>query len=142
MIRQRLAQPQRGESDEPRWDARGSIAIGALLVAIAGILAVEMKDLLIGESATPEDVNKIAAAIAGSADVLGIIHMRSQHLGPDELLVGAKVEFDHGLSVAQLADAIDNAELALRRAVPIATIVYIEPDIRRLEADESEPSAD
>ncbi len=128
-------------TDEPRWDAMGSIAIGALLVVIAMVLAVEMKGLLVGESAAPGDVDKISSALSAAPDVLGIIHMRTQHLGPDELLVAAKVEFDHALTVAQLADAIDNAELALRRAVPIAKLVYIEPDIRRELSEELESPA-
>ena len=53
------------------------------------------------------------------------------HLGPDDLLVAAKVDFDHSLSVEELAHAIDAAEVALRAAVPRPRTIYIEPDIRR-----------
>jgi len=115
----------------PRWDAVGSIAIGLLLVLIAIVLAIEMKGLLIGESATEEDLEAIEASLTAPDSVLGIIHLRTMHLGPDELLVTAKVEFDHGLDNASLASAIDDAERSLRAAVPIATLVYLEPDIRR-----------
>jgi len=115
----------------PRWDAVGSIAIGLLLVAIAIILAVEMKGLLIGESASDSNQQAIETALVSPSTVLGLIHLRTMHLGPDELLVAAKVEFRHELSVSELAQAIDDSEAALRAAVPIAHTIYIEPDIRR-----------
>jgi cation diffusion facilitator family transporter len=115
----------------PRWDAVGSIAIGALLVCIAIVLAVEMKGLLIGEAASDDDLVAIETALAGAPQVNGIIHLRTMHLSPDQLLVAVKIDFDHSLSVAELAQAIDDAEVALRAAVPIARTVYIEPDIRR-----------
>jgi cation diffusion facilitator family transporter len=115
----------------PRWDAAGSIAIGALLVVIAFILAREMKPLLIGEAASDSDLEKIQAALSTSANVISIIHLRTMHLSPDDLLLAAKVDFDHSLTVEQLAHAIDQAEIALRAAVPKTTTIYIEPDIRR-----------
>jgi cation diffusion facilitator family transporter len=115
----------------PKWDAVGSVAIGLLLVAIAFILAVEMKGLLIGESATVTNQQAIETALTSPPTVLGLIHLRTMHLGPEQLLVAAKLEFRHELSVTELAQAIDDAEVALRAAVPIAQTVYIEPDIRR-----------
>lgn len=118
-------------TDEPRWDALGSLSIGVLLVVIAFVLAVEMKGLLIGESATPADEERIVAALTSAPKVSRLIHLRTEHLGPDELLVAAKVEFDRGLSVAELAVAIDEAEARLRQAVPIARVVYLEPDMHR-----------
>ncbi|MGE0880202.1 MAG: cation diffusion facilitator family transporter [Acidimicrobiia bacterium] len=114
-----------------RFDAVGSLAIGLLLCTIAIVLAVEMKGLLIGESATPEDEAKIASAITTSPNVLGIIHLRTEHLGPEELLMGAKVEFSHSLTLPQLADAIDEVERRVRAALPATRVIYIEPDIRR-----------
>lgn len=116
---------------EPRWDAIGSIAIGILLVVIAFILAVEMKSMLIGEAASDEHLASLQSSIEGSPQVNGIIHLRTMHLGPDDLLVAAKIEYDHSLSVAELATAIDVTEANLRAAVPVAGTVYIEPDIRR-----------
>jgi cation diffusion facilitator family transporter len=115
----------------PRWDAAGSIAIGALLVLIAAVLAVEMKGLLVGEAPTDEHQQAIETALSTSANVRSIIHLRTMHLGPDQLLVAAKIDFDHSLSLAELAGAIDAAEANLRAAVPITSLVYIEPDIRR-----------
>jgi len=115
----------------PRWDALGSIAIGLLLVVIAIVLASEMKPLLIGESATPGDLDKINAAIQSSAKVNSIIHLRTMHLGPDDLLLATKIDFDHSLTVEELAHAIDETEVAVRAAVPKATTIFIEPDIRR-----------
>jgi cation diffusion facilitator family transporter len=115
----------------PRWDAAGSIAIGVLLVAIALILARETKPLLIGESASDADLEMIQTALAGSVNVNSVIHLRTMHLGPDDLLLATKIDFDHSLTVAQLAHAIDQAEIAVRTAVPKTTTIYIEPDIRR-----------
>jgi cation diffusion facilitator family transporter len=114
-----------------RWDAVGSIAIGVLLVAIAIVLAAEMKPLLIGEAASDADLEMITSALGSSAGVNSVIHMRTMHLGPDDLLVAVKIDFDHSYSMEQLARAIDQAEAALRAAVPKATTIYIEPDIRR-----------
>ena len=114
-----------------RWDAAGSLAIGILLVFIACTLVVEMKSLLIGESATPEIEAKMRAAIESTPNVSKLIHMRTQHLGPDELLVGAKVEMDPSLTFVDVAATIDAAEDRLRHAVPIARVVYLEPDCAR-----------
>ncbi|MEJ7723023.1 MAG: cation diffusion facilitator family transporter [Ilumatobacteraceae bacterium] len=120
-------------TDEPRWDAVGSISIGVLLIVIAIVLGIEMKGLLIGESASAGDVTSIEKSLTGTPGVVALIHMRTQHLGPDELLVAAKVQFDSSLSIADLATTINEAESRLRAEVPIARVVYLEPDIRRSE---------
>ncbi len=117
--------------DDPRFDAAGSIAIGVLLGAIAIVLAVEMKSLLIGESATRDVREEIRGFIETAPAVRALIHMRTLHLGPDELLVAAKVEFDRGLGTAGLASAIDALETELRRRTPLELVIYIEPDIHR-----------
>lgn len=115
----------------PRWDAVGSISIGVLLVVIAAVLAIEMKGLLIGEGASTETDAAVRKALAESPNVTGLIHLRTQHLGPDELLVAAKLEFDRGLTFEELADSINATEAQVRAAVPIARLIYIEPDIKR-----------
>lgn len=125
-------------TDEPRWDAAGTLSIGVLLVVIATILAIEMKSLLLGESADPVVQDELEETLAASHHVKRVIHMRTLHLGPDELLVAAKVEFDRRLTNPQLADAIDGAEAALRTSTPQATIVYLEPDLH--EPDHLGPS--
>jgi cation diffusion facilitator family transporter len=119
---------------EPRWDAVGSIAIGILLVVIAIVLAVEMKGLLIGESASTEDIALIARSLEGSPSVRRVIHLRTEHLGPDDLLVAAKLEFDPALSLEEVSAAIDRAERELRNVVPTAHFVFIEPDVYRSPA--------
>jgi cation diffusion facilitator family transporter len=119
---------------EPRFDAIGSLAIGALLVVIAIVLAVEMKGLLIGESASKADLAKIVQSLEGADSVRRIIHLRTEHLGPDQLLVAAKLEFDPSLTVEELARAIDAAERDLREVVPTAHFVFIEPDVYRVPA--------
>jgi cation diffusion facilitator family transporter len=118
-------------TDEPRWDAAGSIAIGLLLVAIAIVLAIEMKGLLIGESASPADIAAIARSLEGAASVRRIIHLRTEHLGPEQLLVAAKLDFDPSLTVGELAAAIDAAERDVRAVVPTAHFVFLEPDVFR-----------
>jgi cation diffusion facilitator family transporter len=118
-------------TDEPRWDAIGSIAIGILLVVIAIVLAIEMKGLLIGEAASEQDLDRIVATLEGTPGVRRLINLKTQHLGPDELLVGAKLEFEPELSAEQVAEAINDAETALRAAVPTARIIYLEPDVYR-----------
>jgi divalent metal cation (Fe/Co/Zn/Cd) transporter len=95
------------------------------------VLAKEMKPLLIGEAASDGDLEKITSALSSAPNVNSIIHLRTMHLGPDDLLLAAKVDFDHSLSMQQLAEAIDQAEVALRAAVPQNITIYIEPDIRR-----------
>lgn len=113
-----------------RWDALGSAAIGLLLVVIAVVLAVEMNSLLLGESATPEHAAAIEAALLGPG-VASVIHMRTLHLGPDEVLVAAKVEVEHTGTAAEVAAAIDAAEARIRAAVPLKATIYLEPDLRR-----------
>jgi cation diffusion facilitator family transporter len=116
---------------EPRWDGLGTLSIGVLLIVIAVILVVEMKSLLIGEGATPEDQEAVRAAITGTPDVRSLIHLRTLHLGPDELLVAAKIELSRSLAAPAIAAAIDAAEGRIRAAVPIASLIYLEPDLRR-----------
>ena len=124
-------------TDDGMWDALGTLTIGALLGVIAFVLAHEMKSLLIGESATKLVRDEIEAAINDSPVTVALIHIRTQHLGPDELLVGAKIDFGATLSSAELAKAIDTVEADIRAAVPAATIIYIEPDLQRLTENES-----
>ncbi len=116
---------------DPRFDALGSIAIGALLAVIAVVLMIEMKGLLIGEAANPDEEEAIRAAIESGGRVKRLIHMRTQHLAPDELLVGAKIEFDEQLRFEDLAEAINDVEQRIRDVVPAANPIYVEPDITR-----------
>jgi cation diffusion facilitator family transporter len=113
------------------FDGLGTIAIGLLLVAVAFILAVETKSLLLGESATPDARRRITEALTAGDGVESVIHMRTQHLGPEELLVAAKIAVRHDDTAAAVARAIDEAEVRVRAAVPIARVIYLEPDIRR-----------
>jgi divalent metal cation (Fe/Co/Zn/Cd) transporter len=113
----------------PRWDAVGSISIGVLLVVIAILLAIETKGLLIGEAAGTVEREAIVDAIEAAEHVKRLIHVRTQHLGPDEILVAAKVEFDADLTFAELAAAINRTEARIRDAVPISRLIYLEPDV-------------
>ncbi|MFF8832696.1 cation diffusion facilitator family transporter [Streptomyces sp. NPDC015131] len=111
------------------WDGIGTLCIGILLIAIAIVLAAETKSLLLGEAAGTEDVQKIEQALVDNDTVPSIIHMRTLHLGPEELLVAAKIAVRHDESAAEVARAIDAAEARIRDAVPIARVIYLEPDI-------------
>jgi cation diffusion facilitator family transporter len=116
------------------WDGIGTAAIGLLLVVVAFVLAAEMKSLLIGESATPETVDKIEQAILAGDEADRIIHMRTVHVGPEDLLVAAKIAVGHDDSAAAVARGIDAIERRIREAVPIAKMIYLEPDIDRTPA--------
>ena len=126
---------------DPRWDGGGSLAIGVLLATAAAILAVEMKSLLIGESASPEVQRRIVAALEDGPELARVIHMRTVHISPDSILVAAKVAVRETDSAAQLTAGINDAEGRVRAAVPIATTIYLEPDIYRPDlADGTDPS--
>ena len=114
-------------TDQPRWDGVGTILIGLLLGVIAAVLAREMKSLLIGESADDGDRKAILAAIGETPGVSSVVHLRTQHLGPDEILVGARVAFDPGLDVAAVAAVVDDVEERVRAVVPAAHPIYVEP---------------
>ena len=116
------------------WDGIGTLCIGILLIAIAIVLALETKSLLLGESAGIEDVEKIKAAVVDGETVTRIIHMRTLHLGPEELLVAAKIAVAHDETATEVARAINAAETRIREAVPIARVIYLEPDIYNEEA--------
>lgn len=114
---------------DPRWDAAGSIAIGLLLGVIAVVLVIEMKSLLIGEAASPAQEQAIRDALEGDANVRRLIHMRTQHLGPDELLVGAKIELVENADARTVSQVIDALEGKVRQVVPEARVMYVEPDV-------------
>jgi cation diffusion facilitator family transporter len=116
------------------WDGVGTAAIGILLVVIAIILAIETKSLLLGEGATPEDAAKIEQALLRGAGVERIIHMKTLYLGPDELLVAAKIAVPPSERAEEIAAHIDEAESRIREAMPVARVIYIEPDIYHPEA--------
>ncbi|MGW7492268.1 cation diffusion facilitator family transporter [Streptomyces sp. NPDC054786] len=111
------------------WDGIGTMCIGALLVVIALVLAAETKSLLLGEAAGPEQIAKIREAVVDGEVVTRVIHMRTLHLGPEELLVAAKIAVRHDDTATQIANAINAAEARIREAVPIARVIYLEPDI-------------
>jgi cation diffusion facilitator family transporter len=124
-------------TDNGIWDAVASAAIGVLLLVVAAILAIEMKSLLIGESATDDQVRAIEAAIRAGDEVEDIIHMKTVHLGPDELLVAAKFAVRHDDRAADVARDIDAVEERIRAAVPLARVIYLEPAIKKSVAASS-----
>jgi len=123
------------------WDAIGTLAIGALLVLVAVILGIETKSLLIGEGARPADTEAIRDAINADPQVEALIHLRTLYLGPEELLVAAKVAFGPKKKLSEVAAAINALEVRVRKAVPVARVIYIEPDIYH-RPDKGNPPTD
>jgi cation diffusion facilitator family transporter len=119
---------------DPFWDGVGTVMIGVLLGVIAIILIIEMKSLLIGEGATPKEGDAISGALVGGR-VQRLIHIRTQYMGPDEMLVAAKIALEPGLPLAEVATEIDAAEARVREAVPAARLIYLEPDLDRTPAN-------
>jgi cation diffusion facilitator family transporter len=113
---------------EPVFDGIGTLTIGFVLLGIAVVLAIEMRSLLIGEAASPELQRSIEAEFAGTPGVRRVIHTLTQHLGPDELLIAAKLEFDPELNTQGLVDAINESERRVR-GVAAGARIYVEPDI-------------
>ncbi|GAA3692826.1 cation diffusion facilitator family transporter [Microlunatus aurantiacus] len=111
------------------FDVIGTAMIGLLLVGVAITLAIETKSLLLGESATPEAIGRIETALTGVAGVERVIHMKTLHLGPEEILVAAKIGVRAASTAQAVADTIDAAEVAVRAAEPMVTSLYLEPDI-------------
>jgi cation diffusion facilitator family transporter len=125
-------------TDDGRWDGVGSLAIGTVLCCVAIVLAVEMKSLLVGESASRPTRDAIRTALVAEPAVERLIHLRTEHLGPEQLLVGAKLSFRADLSFAELASTIDRVEARVRAVVPEACLLYIEPDVYHPERDPAE----
>ena len=115
----------------PRWDGIGTLAIGALLAVIASILAVKMKSLLIGEGAAAGHVRAISHALLDDPVLRRVIHIRTLYLGPDEMLVAAKIAVDPAAGLADVARRIDSAEARVRALFPVAKVIYLEPDVDR-----------
>lgn len=115
----------------PRWDAAGSLAIGMLLVGIAIMLAVETASLLIGEAAAPEMLARIRTILGSHPGVDRVIALRTSHVGPDDLVVNAKLEFGAALTAPRVAEVVNELEVTLRAAVPEARTIFIEPDVYR-----------
>lgn len=114
---------------DPIWDGLGTLAIGILLVLISIVLTIEMKSLLIGEAATREHIAAITDAVTEVGSVTRVIDLKTQHIGPEELLVAAKIEFRRSLTNAEISDAIDEVENSLRAAVSLDMQIYLEPDL-------------
>ncbi|HEU5156254.1 MAG TPA: cation diffusion facilitator family transporter [Streptosporangiaceae bacterium] len=112
-----------------RWDGVGSMAIGVLLGLVATVLAIETKSLLIGESAHEDVERQIVAALEAGDEVERVIHLRTEHIGPEELLVAVKIAVRHDDTATDVARGIDAAERRVRAAVPMARLIYLEPDL-------------
>ncbi|MCU1478419.1 MAG: cation transporter [Subtercola sp.] len=122
------------------WDGIGTIAIGTLLVAVAVVLGIETKSLLVGEGASAADITAILEAIDSGHDVERVIHMKTLYLGPDELMVAAKIALPATARLDDVANTINAVEARIREAIPIARVIYIEPDVYVAPADPATPT--
>ncbi len=125
---------------DPLYDALGTLMIGLLLILIAIVLGIETKSLLVGEGANRADHDLIVEAISGGRDVVKLIHIKTLYLGPDELLVAAKIALVADKTVREAADDIDEIERRIRDAVPAARQIYLEPDVYRPSLDPEPPT--
>jgi cation diffusion facilitator family transporter len=123
------------------FDAIGTLGIGVLLILVAIVLGIETKSLLVGEGASTVDAAAIRDTINNHPDVEALIHIRTLYLGPEELLVGAKVAFAATSRLTDVAHSINSLEAAIREAVPVARVIYIEPDVY-VHPGEGFPSTD
>jgi divalent metal cation (Fe/Co/Zn/Cd) transporter len=121
-------------TDDAAWDSYGMVAIGGLMALLALVLTIETHSLLIARTAGVTDQQRIAAAIEIEPSVRRLLHMRTEHLGPEEMLVGAKFELIGGMTVDEVTEAVGRIEATVRRAVPAARVLYLEPDICRTGA--------
>jgi len=124
------------------WDGIGTLCIGALLVAVAAVLGIEMSSLLIGEGAGTRDLAAIRQSIESHPAVERIVHLKTLYVGPEELMVGAKLAFPPSRTLAEVAEDIDDVERTVREAVPSARIIYLEPDVWRPAAQDPAPPTD
>ncbi len=122
------------------FDAIGTLMIGTLLILVAITLGIETKSLLVGEGATESDHRRIVAAIQDGPEVRRIIHIKTLYLGPDELMVAAKLGFRADASLGEVATAIDTVEARVREVVPAARVIYFEPDIYRAQTQPEPPT--
>ncbi|MFT4122219.1 MAG: cation diffusion facilitator family transporter [Microbacteriaceae bacterium] len=126
---------------DPVWDGIGTLGIGVLLVLVAIVLGIETQSLLVGEGASAVDVTRIRGAINDHPAVEALIHMKTLYLGPDELLVAAKIAFGRATTLTEIALSINEVEAAIRAAVPVARVIYLEPDVY-LPPTSEQPSTD
>jgi cation diffusion facilitator family transporter len=129
-------------TDDGRWDGAGSMAIGVLLGVVAIVLAIETKSLLIGEAAHEDVEREIVTALEAGDEVERVIHIRTEHLGPEELLVAAKIAVRHDDTAKKVARGIDAAERRVRAAVPMARLIYLEPDLYDAARQSSKTASD
>ncbi|MFE1595892.1 cation diffusion facilitator family transporter [Nocardia sp. NPDC058705] len=120
-------------TDDPIFDGLGTLSIGILLGIIAIVLIIEMKSLLIGEGATADQTRAIRDELVDGSKITSVIHLKTQYMGPEEMLVAAKVALAPNLDIADVAEAIDAAEMRVRAAVPTARLIYLEPDLYRVK---------
>ena len=114
----------------PIFDAYGTLAIGALLILVAIILGAETSSLLVGEGASADDTALIRDALEVVVGKGGVIHMKTLYLGPEELMLGAKISITKNATGEDVAETINAAEESVRNAVPATRVIYLEPDIK------------
>lgn len=113
------------------FDGIASILIGIILAVVAFFLGNETRSLLIGESADPKLIYKINHILRDEENIERVIHMRSLQLGPEDILLAVKIEFNQRLNTKEISNLINGIEAEIRSEFPIIKKIYIEPDIYR-----------
>ena len=111
------------------FDAIATFMIGTLLIFVAGVLGLEMKSLLIGEAVGLVEEKLIKEDIRSFVEVKGIVHMRTLHLAPDEVLLAVKITLSGELSMQEVGSLIDKIEGKIRKSNKAIKLIYIEPDV-------------
>ena len=111
----------------PVWDGSASIAIGVLLIVVAVKLGMDSKELLIGRAASPEVQRLIREEIESKPGVDALLELQTMHIGPDALIVAARVALDDNLRADQAEDLADEVDQALTEKLPVQPHVFIDP---------------
>ena len=111
----------------PMWDALGSVAIGALLVLVAVLVGKEVASMLLGQSADPAVVSQMREHLAQQPEVLRVLNVITQQLGPD-VMVAVKAQMKPQGGERGLVDAVNRVERSLRQAFPQLRWCFFEPD--------------
>src|SRR5207247_2975165 len=111
----------------PVWDAAASMAIGALLIVVAVRLGLDSRELLIGRAAGPAEQQVIRAEIEQTPGVDALIELLTMHLGPDDLLVAARVDFSGDISGDETEDLASKIDRQLAERLSVTPHVFIDP---------------
>jgi cation diffusion facilitator family transporter len=122
------------------WDAAASMAIGALLIVVAVKLGIDSRDLLIGRAAGAAEQRVIRAEIEKTPGVDTLIELLTMHLGPDHLLVAARVDFSENISADEAEDLASQIDRQLAERLSVTPHVFIDPTQKASAQADAQPA--